>query len=125
MKKFLLLLVAPVLLSGCSTITNLTPAQYSRNPSGMYAVEASWSTKRRAVLEETIQPQVMIGNESFPMRRVPLVRDRWETVVQIPPGQNALRYHFKFDYKVNSIPVAHDDSKLSPEYTLQVVDAAK
>ena len=55
-------------------------------------------------------------------RPVPLVKDRWESIIPVPSDQTSVHYRFKFDYQVNAIPVPHDDSKLSPEYKLQILD---
>jgi len=65
---------------------------------------------------------VMVGDQTYEMRRVPLVENRWETMVPVPPDKDSIRYIFKFDYLVNSIPVPEPDSKLSPEYKLTIVD---
>ena len=122
MKKFLPLLLSSVLLAGCSSITNLTPSQLARNAAGVYSVEAAWDTKQQSIRPNSIKPSVMVGFESYPMRAVPMVKDRWETVIPIKPEQDAIHYRFKFDYLVNGIPVPHEDSKLSPEYKLQIVE---
>jgi uncharacterized protein YceK len=122
MKKFLILLLAPVILAGCSSVTNLTPSQYSRNTTGLYPIEAKWSTERRAVLTETMKPVVVIGSETYPMQPVPLVRDRWETVVPVSSDKTTVRYQLKFDYQINALGKPKTGSTVSPEYRLDVID---
>ena len=121
-KKFLPLLFAATLFAGCSSITNLTPSQLPRNAGGVYTVEAGWRTEQQSIRPTSVKPSVMIGMESYPMRPVPLVRDRWEAVIPVAAEKDATYYRFRFDYLVNAIPVPHADSKLSPEYKLQIVD---
>ncbi len=122
MKKLLVLLLAPVVLVGCSSVSNLTPTKAYRNAAGWYPVEAKFATKRTAVLDETIKPAVVVGEKSYPLSRVPLVKDRWEGFVPVPPSQNSIHYHFRFDYSVNRIPQAVPDSFTSSEFGLDVVE---
>jgi hypothetical protein len=93
-----------------------------RNADGVYTVEAKWETEQRTIRPDSIQPVVMIGHQSYPMRRVPVVREHWEAVIPVAADQSSVNYWFKFDYLVNSIPVPRPDSKRSPEYKLQIVD---
>ncbi len=120
MKKIFCLLLLPMLLAGCTSITNLTPSQYPRDPSGFYRVEAEWKSSRQAILPDSFQPLVMIGFNTFPMRPVPVVQDRWEAYVPVPADKDFVLYRYKFDFLVNSISKPHPDSLMSPEYTLKV-----
>jgi hypothetical protein len=122
MKKFLLLLT-PVLLAGCNSIQNLTPTQYLRNDTGLYPVEAAWSSRQQTLRPGTVHPSVMIGFESYPMRPVPLVEDRWETLIPVAADKDIVHYRFKFDFIANTMGgPPHQDSKLSQEYNLKIVD---
>ena len=120
--KKLFFLAMPLLVAGCSSITNLTPTQLPRNSSGLYPVEAEWKSRQQAIRNETIEPRVVIGLESYPMTPVPLVSNRWETVIPVPANQKAVYYQFKFDYLYNAFPKPRKDSKLSREYKLEIVD---
>ncbi len=122
MKRFFALLLLPLLFAGCSSITNLTPAKYPRNSTGYYHVEAAWRTQQRSIREDSIKPIVMIGNDTYEMTKVPIVRDRWETVIPVPAEKSGAHYRFRFDYKVNAFPVSHPDSSMSPEYKLEVTE---
>jgi uncharacterized protein YceK len=120
MKKLFLMLLLPVLLAGCTTITNLTPSQYSRDPSGYYRVEAAWKSKRQAINPASFQPVVVIGFNTYPMRPVPVVQDRWEAFIPVPADKDSVLYRYKFDYQVYAISRQHPDSMMSPEYTLKI-----
>jgi uncharacterized protein YceK len=120
--KLFLLLVAPLVLAGCSTITNLTPSQQPRNASGLYPVEAKWDSRQQTIRPESFKPSVMVGLQSYPMRKTALMKNRWETLVPVPPDQNSINYRFKFDFEYNAIPQPMPDSKLSREYKLQIFD---
>ncbi len=123
-KPFLLLVPVVFLAVGCasSRVVNLTPTQLERNESGLYPVEAAWVSRDATIRKETLEPKVMVGLESYPMRPVPVVKDRWETLVPVPASKDSIRYRFKFDYEYNAIPVPRKNSKLSPEYKLTIVE---
>jgi hypothetical protein len=124
MKKYYALLLLPVLLAGCaSSITNLTPTRYTRDPSGFYRFEAEWRSNRQAIRQDSFKPVVVINNDTVPMRPVPLVQDRWEAFVPVPPGAAAIRYHYKFDFMVNAVSAPRPDSLMSAEYQLKIADA--
>lgn len=122
MIKTTLLIIFPLLLAGCSTITNLTPKKQDRNASGLYPVEMAWKSREQAIRKQTIAPQVVVGMETYPMKPTLLVKDRWETLVPIPDGETSVQYRFKVNYEYNAIPAPRKNSKLSPEYKLQVTE---
>ncbi len=112
----------PLLFAGCSTITNLTPTQQSRNATGLYPVEAAWDSRQQSIREGSMKPSVIVGMENYPMRKTSLMRNRWETLIPIPADKSTVIYRFKFDFDYNAIPKPLPDSKLSREYKLQIVD---
>jgi hypothetical protein len=122
MKKLFFLLLLPLLLGGCTSITNLSPSQYPRDASGFYRVEAEWSSRRQAILPDSFQPLVMIGFETYPMRPVPVVQDRWEAFIPVPADKEFVLYRYKFDFMVNAISKPHPDSLMSSEYSLKITD---
>jgi hypothetical protein len=121
MKKFFSLLLLPVLLTGCTSITNLTPSHYARDPSGFYRVEAEWYSNRQAVLEDTFKPLVVInGLDTVPMQPVPLVEDRWQAYIPVPADKDMALYHFKFDFMENAFGGPHANSMMSRDYELHI-----
>jgi hypothetical protein len=121
MKKILCLLLLPVLLAGCTSITNLTPSQYPRDRSGFYHVEAEWKSRRQAILPDSFHPLVVIGFNTYPMQAVPVVQDRWEAFIPVPADRDFVLYRYKFDFEVNAISQPRPDSLMSPEYVLKIV----
>jgi hypothetical protein len=123
MKKILGLLLLPLLMAGCSSITNLTPTQYARDPHGYYRVEAEWNSNRKVIQPDSFQPQVVLMNaETYPMRPVPLVQDRWEAFIPVPPDKNDILYRYKFDFMVDAFSKPQPDSLMSAEYELKIVE---
>ena len=123
--QLFVLLLAPLLLAGCATptnITNLTPRTSVRNADGLYPVEVEWKSRQQTMRRESIKPSVMVGNDFYPMRPAPVVKNRWETLVPVPADKEFVHYRFKFDYEYNSIPVPRSDSLLSPSYQLRIVE---
>ncbi|HEV2694142.1 MAG TPA: hypothetical protein VG347_14700 [Verrucomicrobiae bacterium] len=124
MKKFLPLLPV-LLLAGCTTgqFTRLTPNQQVRNTDNLYPVEVAFDSKQQALRWESIKPYVIVNGQPTPLRQVPMVPNRWEGVVSVPPGVGAVNYRFKFDYLYNAFgKVPQPNSESSRNYTLKVVD---
>ena len=121
MKKFFGLLMLSALLTGCTSITNLTPSQYPRDPSGYYRVEAAWYSQKEAIRPGSFKPLVVVGGfDKFPMQPVPLVEDRWEAFVPVPVDKNLILYHYKFDFMENAIGGPRPNSLMSPDYELRI-----
>ncbi len=121
MKKVLPLLVAPLLLAGCTTtFTNLSPSQQSRNPDNQYRVEVAMASRQQSLRWETIKPQIVVGKDYYPMRPTPLMTNRWEGWVPVPADVNLIHYRYKFDFNYNTLGKPGIDSAMSPEYTLKI-----
>jgi hypothetical protein len=57
------------------------------------------------------------------MTRVSQLNNRWEGYVPVPADQTSVTYRFMFDYKYNNFGTApRSDTKISPAYTLKIVD---
>ena len=122
-KKFLPLL-SVLLLTGCAaTFTRLSALQQPRNPNNLYPVEVAFNSQQQSLRWESIQPYVLANGELYPLRPVPLVENRWEGFVPVPPGANSVDYRFKFDYKYNNLGTKpKSNSAYSPTYKLTIVD---
>ena len=103
--------------------TRLTPLQQPRNANNLYPVEVAFNSQQQSLRWESIQPYVLVNGELHLLRQVPLVKNRWEGFVPVPPGVSSVDYRFKFDYKYNNFgtpPKA--SSAVSPIYKLNIVD---
>jgi hypothetical protein len=120
--KSLLLLSLPVLLVSCATtsITNLTPTSYQRNPTGQYMIEMEVDTTQQTLLTATITPSVVVGFDSYPMRPTKKTNNRWEGLVPIPANKDSISYHFKADYEYQKFGKTGKGSLLSQEYKLAI-----
>jgi hypothetical protein len=122
-KKFLPGIFLPLLLAGCATsITNLTPLQQPRNANNLYPVEVALASDQQNVRWDSIEPHILVGNESYPMRGTLLMTNRWEGVVPVSPGASSVTYRYKFDYECNSFGKPKVSSRLSPPYTLRILN---
>jgi uncharacterized protein YceK len=121
MKKFFGLVMLSVLMAGCTSITNLTPSHYPRNPSGYYRVEAQWYSKRQTVREDSFKPIVIVdGVQTVPMEAVPLVTDRWQAFIPVPADKDMVLYRYKFDFLDNAIGGPKPNSMMSRDYELRI-----
>jgi len=121
-KKLLPIILLGLLVAGCSTtITNLTPYQEHRNPSGFYLVEVELNSTQQTLRWNSIKPNVVVGKQFYSMKNTALMTNRWETLVPIPPGTDAITYRFKFDYLYNVFSAQpQPDSRLSRTFKLTI-----
>jgi hypothetical protein len=123
LKRFLPVLLLPLLLAGCSTtFTNLTPHQQPRNTNNLYQVEVALTTRQASMIWSSIKPQILVGNEAYPMRPTLLLTNRWEGLVPVPADKQLVHYRYKFDYEERAFGPPQPDSALSPEYSLRILD---
>ncbi len=112
------------MLTGCAgTFTRLTPNEQPRNPNNLYPVEVAFNTQQQSLRWETIKPYVLVKGEAIPLRPVPMVTNRWEGVLSVPPNESGANYRFKFDYLYNDFgKPPQPNSAYSQEYRLKVLD---
>ncbi len=125
MLKKILMLLPVLLLAGCTTgqFTRLTPNQQHRNANNLYPVEVAFNSNQQALRWDSIKSYVVVNGQPSPLRPVPLVRNRWEGLVQVPAGANSVDYKFKFDYLYNNFGTApQPNSEASKTYTLKIVE---
>ena len=61
----------------------------------------------------TMKPMVMVGTQVYPMKRTPLVTNRWDTLVPVPADASELRYRIKVNWEYNAVPVPDANSQRS------------
>jgi len=122
--KATLALVAALTISGCATssVVNLTPQHHPRNPENVYPVEIEFRTNQRTIQWDTVRPYVQIGDDNYLMRRTPVVKDRWETLIPIPPDQNVVNYRIKIDFHYNALPEPKVNSVLAGPFQIIIQD---
>jgi len=125
LKKFLPLLPI-LLLAGCSTtasFTRMTPSQQVRNADNQYPVEVAFNSGQQSLRWDSVKPYVVVHGQPYPLRPVPIVQNRWEGLVPVPPTADGVTYRFKFDYLYNSFGAQpQPDSCWSPVYSLKIID---
>ena len=124
LKKFLPFLPV-LLLAGCTTatFTRLTPNAQPRNANNLYPVEVAFDSQQQSLRWDSIQPYVLVNGQPLPLRPVPVVKNRWEGLVPVPPSAGAVNYRFKFDYLYNNFGTAPKPNSVSSKvYTLKIMD---
>ncbi len=115
--------LSSLFLAGCTTtITNLTPSTQKRNKDALYPVEVVFDTRQSVIRRDTLTPYVLVGSQIYPMQRTLDLKNRWETLVPVPPDKEYVNYRFKFDYDYKSIPRPKPGSILSVPYQMQILD---
>jgi hypothetical protein len=123
-KKILPLLPVLLLLAGCTTasFTRVTPLQQPRNANNLYPVEVIFNSSQQSLRWDSLKPYVLANGELYPLRPVPIVQNRWEGFVPVPPTADGVVYRFKFEYLYNAFgPEPKTGSDVSPLYNLKIV----
>jgi hypothetical protein len=122
LKKISSLLLLPLLLAGCAAnFTNLTPKQQIRNANNLYPIEVALNSRQQTMRWDSIKPQIVVNGEFYPMRPTPLMTNRWEGLIPVPPGTDSVNYQYKFDYLNNAFGAPQPNSAFSREHTLWIL----
>ena len=124
LRKFLPFLPVLLLAAGCTTpvFTHMTPSLQPRNADNQYPVEVAFNSSQQSLRWDSIQPYVVVNGHDYPLRAVPIVKNRWEGYVPVPATKDSVTYRFKFDYLYNSFGNnPQHNSALSPNYTLKII----
>ena len=123
LKKFLAVLPL-LLLTGCATtFTRLTPLNQPRNADNQYPVEVMFKSSQQSLRWDSIQAYVLVDGVPNAMRQVPMMQNRWEGFVRVPPETNSVSFRFKFDYLYNAFgQPPKPNSVSSPAYKLTIIE---
>jgi len=125
LKRFLPLLPVLLLAAGCTTtsFTRVTPLQQPRNANNLYPVEVIFNSSQQSMRRDSLKPYVLVNGDLYPLRPVPMVQNRWEGFVPVPPAANSALYRFKFEYLYNDFSAEpKPGSAVSPLYNLKIVE---
>lgn len=111
-----------MLLTGCvtNTVTNLTASSQPRDPKGMYRVEYQWDSTQQTIRPGSVRPFVIVGTETYEMKPVMKMHNRWEAWIPVSPSQSEVTYSFKVDYQYSDFGAIKGGSKLTKDYTLVI-----
>ncbi len=120
-KKLAPVFVLALLAAGCATtLTNLTPVTQQPTANNLYPVEVAVSSAPSGIQWDTVTPEIIVGDQAYPMTPSTLTSNRWAGYVPVPKGADQARYRYKFNYEYRSLGQTKANSVLSPEYLLQV-----
>jgi hypothetical protein len=114
-----------LLLAGCTTptFTRMTPSIQPRNTDNLYPVEVAFDSQQQSLRWDSIKSYVLVNGQSFPLRQVPIVRNRWEGLIPVPATVDTVNYRFKFDYLYNAFgKQPQPDSAWSKIYSLKIIE---
>ena len=122
--KCFFLIAAVLLQTGClsTTVVNLTPSKVSRNAAGTYRFEAAWETNEKSIQEDSIEGFVVLNEVHYPMKKVPVVTDRWEALIPLEQASEGYTYHLKFDFIYDSHPEPKPNSLRTKPFSLKIVE---
>ena len=122
-KKSLLILPALILFVGCAGVgSNLSAQRQVRNKENLYQVEVEFDSRQQSLRWESIKAYVIVGKETYEMRKIHMMNNRWEALIPIPANVNTVAYHYKFDYLYNDFGGPKQGSASTRTYPLEIVD---
>jgi hypothetical protein len=123
MWKKILPVLPVLLLTGCAaTFTNLTPLEQPRNANNLYPVEVAFTSQQQSLRWDSLHPYVLANGQLYDMRPTPLINNRWEGFVPVPPGAGDVTYRYKFDYLYNDFnKPPQPGNAVSPAYKLTIL----
>jgi len=111
--------VALLLLSGCDlTVKNLTPPTFSENPSQTYSITLQVNKRSGVVSADSIQPNIVIDGQIFPMVQSPLGDDIYEFDYRLPSGRQSGAYYFLINYEAGASKGIRDEYTQLYEFTV-------
>jgi len=113
--------LAVLMLTGCHSITNLTPSSLPRAQHGLYRFEMAWDSSQQSARVETVTPFVMIGHQLFPMERTRVTQKRWECFVPVAHDRNTVHYQYKVNYGYYGFEDSKTNSLQSAPFSLRIV----
>ena len=114
-------MLAGLLVAGCATtVTNITATAQPRNPNNQYLIEFQWDTTEQAVVPDSVQPYVVTGFDTYEMRPVLRMTNRWEAYVPVSADKNVLVYSFKVEYETRQFGGVQKRARNSEEYKLYI-----
>jgi hypothetical protein len=120
-KKWIGLGLMAALFTGCATsVTNITSTSQLRNANNQYLIEFQWDTSEQAIMPDTVQPFVVTGFDTYEMRPVLRMTNRWEAYIPVPADKNVVVYSFKVDYETRAFGKPQKRSRNSEEYKLYI-----
>jgi hypothetical protein len=123
LKRVVPVCLLAIFIASCASklITNLTPTQLPRNATGQYLIEMKLDSTQQTLRSGSINPAVVVGFNSYPMRPTLRMANRWEALVPVPAGQDSIMYRFKVDYEYNKFSAKPGQGSLmSDEYKLTI-----
>jgi len=116
-------LLAAGFLTGCTgTLTNLAPTYQVRRADNLYPVAVAFESRQQSLRWDSIKPFVVVDNNVYPMRLMPLMTNRWETIIPVAADTKAIHFRYKFDWQYNAIPDRRNDTLVSSPQFLRIVE---
>lgn len=102
--------------------TNLSAQRQLRNASNLYPVEVSFDSRQQSLRWDSIQVSIVVGKETYPMRRTHLMNNRWEGLLPVPANASSVSYFYKFNYEYTGFGKVTKSTAASHAYKLQILD---
>ena len=93
------------LFAGCRDITlrNLSTSKIPQNPSRIYTLSVDAEVKNGSVDRDSLQAEIVINGETFPMNKSDAGKDIWEFDYRLPGDRRGARYFYQVKYDVKKV----------------------
>ncbi|HCJ12030.1 MAG: hypothetical protein A2Y14_02140 [Verrucomicrobia bacterium GWF2_51_19] len=111
------------MLTGCGvSFKNVTPEQFSQNPSNRYAIAVKPTIRGNDVVRDSIRTTVVIDGNEQEMKLSPKKTSTYIYDYPMPSEQNEAKYYFSVNYDVARSGRIIRNYEQSPLYTLKLVN---
>jgi len=101
---------------------NLTPSRIPENPSGIYTITMKTEASGGAILDDTLQGNIVIDGEVFPMERNPIDPNLFDFDYVMPEDQAEAAFYFILNYSVLGGSKDDPSQRISSLYNFQLVN---
>lgn len=120
LKKLTPLCAIALMVTGCSSVTNLTPRNYTRKPDNLYHFEMQVDSRQQSIRWETVKPFVKIGSEEIPMERTHRMSNRWEASIPLSDKESIIYYKYKVYFEFDDFGPRGKDTIVSGTYKVEL-----
>lgn len=97
--------MALCLFGGCRDITlrNLSNPKIPQNPSRIYTLSLDADIRNGSVVRDSMQAEIVINGETFPMHKSDAGKDIWEFDYRLPGNLRGAKYYYQVKYDVRQV----------------------
>ncbi|MBL4575698.1 MAG: IPT/TIG domain-containing protein [Opitutaceae bacterium] len=119
----ILLSIGAIFLAGCDlTIKNLTPEDFSENPSQVYTITIEARPRGASIRSGSVRPHIVIDGDIHPMTQSGLGGHLYEYDYHLPAGRQQGAYYFLINYEYKSGDKVKEKEKFTGLFKFKILN---